>query len=126
MGSLEESSPYCHGVRVSTVVFEVARSVLVPVVVGSTLCCLLRHYWIINERNADPEWTTIMFATRASPFTAFECSIINLVVELFWISDFCCINTDTVIVLSLISVSCATIFSSALCSCWVVLMIAHM
>ena len=101
MGSLEESSPYCHGVRVSTVVFEVARSVLVPVVVGSTLCCLLRHYWIINERNADPEWTTIMFAAWASPFASFECSAIKFVVELLWIGDFRCINADAVIVFSI-------------------------
>ena len=112
MGSLEESSPDGHGVSVSTIVLEVVRciSIVPPVVVGRTLLCLLRNYWIICDGNADPEWTTIMFAAWASPFATTECSGIKFVVELLWIGDFRCINADTVIVLSIIVCSKVTCF----------------
>lgn len=103
MGSLEESSPDGHGVSVSTIVFEVATrsSIAPPVVAGCALLYLLRNYWIICDRNADPEWTTIMFAAWASPFASFESSAIKFVVELLWIGDFRCINADAVIVFSI-------------------------
>ena len=85
---------------------------------------LLRNYWIICDGNADPEWTTIMFAAGASPFASIECSVINFVVELLWIGNFRCINADTVIVFS---VSCAKVtgFWFASRGCWVILIFAN-
>ena len=103
MGPLEKSSPNGHGVRISTIIFKVSgiRSWSIVVVVGWTLLSLLCNYWVVHDGYADPEWTAIVFATWASPFASFECSIIKIVVELLWIGNLGCIDAYTVIVFSI-------------------------
>ena len=118
MSSLEESSPDCHGISVPTIIFKVStRCWIVVVVARRTLLCFLRNYWIIDDGNADPKWTTIVLATRASPFASSKCSIINFIVELLWIGNLCCIDADAIIVFSVkSSIAIGEAIGSALCA----------
>jgi hypothetical protein len=63
------------------------------------LSCAFSDNWVIHDRDADPEWTSIVLAARSSPFARPKVSHIDLVFQQSWISEHSSRNTDTIVVL---------------------------